>query len=139
MAYNNEGFVTLGYRIVNESVGQEWAMLEIGTTVRQGVKDYVLKRDALSIETPDGKTIPMATNEEFLNRISTRCRTGPMSCATDRLLPARHDASRAASGSSRNWARPREMGSGGAQLAPRVSGSPVFPHSGRNQVRGNTG
>ena len=27
VAYNNEGFVTLGYRIVNESVGQEWAML----------------------------------------------------------------------------------------------------------------
>ena len=68
IAYNNEGFVTLGYRVVNESVGQEWALLEIGTTVRQGVPNYMLKRDALSIETPDGKTIPMATNEEFLKQ-----------------------------------------------------------------------
>jgi hypothetical protein len=68
IAYNNEGFVTLGYRVVNESIGQEWALLEIGATVRSGVPNYMLKREALSVETPDGKTIPLATNDEFLSQ-----------------------------------------------------------------------
>lgn len=66
IAYNNEGFVTLGYRIVNESVGQEWVMLDIGTTVRQGQPNYKLTREALSLDTPDGKTIPLASNADFL-------------------------------------------------------------------------
>jgi hypothetical protein len=65
-AYNNEGYAILGYRLANLSIGEEWMLLEFGTTVRDGVKNYTLKREALSIETPDGKTIPMATNEEYL-------------------------------------------------------------------------
>jgi hypothetical protein len=64
-AYNNEGYVILGYRLANLSVGEKWMLLEVGMTVREGVKDFTLKRDALSIETPDGKTIPMASMEEF--------------------------------------------------------------------------
>ncbi|HEV7500964.1 MAG TPA: hypothetical protein VGQ33_13215 [Vicinamibacteria bacterium] len=64
-AYNNEGYVILGYRLVNLSVGEKWMLLEVGMTVRDGVKDFTLKRDALSLETPDGKTIPMASMEEF--------------------------------------------------------------------------
>src|SRR5882672_10307410 len=64
-AYNNEGYVILGYRLVNLSVGEKWMLLEVGMTVREGVKDYALKRDAVSLETPDGKTIPMASMEEF--------------------------------------------------------------------------
>jgi hypothetical protein len=64
-AYNNEGYVILGYRLVNLSVGEKWMLLEVGMTVREGVKDYTLKRDAISLETPDGKTIPMASMEEF--------------------------------------------------------------------------
>jgi hypothetical protein len=64
-AYNNEGYVILGYRLANNSVGEKWLLLEIGTTVREGVPDYKLKRDAISLETPDGKTIPMATVEEY--------------------------------------------------------------------------
>lgn len=66
IAYNNEGFVTLGYRIVNESVGEEWVMLDIGATVRQGQPNYKMTREALSLDTPDGRTIPLATNSEFL-------------------------------------------------------------------------
>ena len=65
VAYNNEGYAIIGYRLANMSVGEEWMLLEFGTTVRDGVPDYKLTRNALSIETPDGKTIPMATNEEY--------------------------------------------------------------------------
>ena len=36
-------------------------LLEIGVHLRDGVPDYTLKRDALSLETPDGKTLPLPT------------------------------------------------------------------------------
>jgi hypothetical protein len=64
-AYNNEGYVILGYKVANQSIGQEWMLIEIGATVRDGVKNYTLTRDKLSLETPDGKTIPMATQAEY--------------------------------------------------------------------------
>ena len=47
------------------SIGEEWMLLEFGTIVRDGVPDYTLEREALSLETGDGKTIPMATEEEY--------------------------------------------------------------------------
>ena len=40
-------------------------LLEVGATVRNGVPSYQLSREAISIETPDGKTIPLASNEAF--------------------------------------------------------------------------
>jgi hypothetical protein len=64
-AYNNEGYVILGYRLANMSVGEKWMLLEVGMTVREGVKDYKLTRDKVSLETPDGKKIPMASIEAF--------------------------------------------------------------------------
>jgi hypothetical protein len=64
-AYNNEGYAILGYRVVNESVGEPWMLLEVGLSLRDGVPDYDMPRDALSLETPDGKTIPLATNMEY--------------------------------------------------------------------------
>ncbi len=65
-AYNNEGYVILGYKLANESVGDEWMYIELGVTLREGVKDYKLLREHLSLSTPDGKTIPMATQPEFM-------------------------------------------------------------------------
>ena len=32
-AYNNEGYVILGYQLVNRSIGEEWMLLEVGMTV----------------------------------------------------------------------------------------------------------
>ena len=75
-AYNNEGYAILGYRLANDSVGEEWMLLEVGLTIRKGVPDYTLTRDALSIDTPDGKTIPMATLQEY--------REGPTSALDNR-------------------------------------------------------
>jgi hypothetical protein len=63
-AYNNEGYVILGYQLANRSVGEEWALLEVGMTVMDGVKGYTLTRDALSLETPDGKTLPLPSVAE---------------------------------------------------------------------------
>jgi len=64
-AYNNEGYVILGYRLANMSVGEKWMLLEVGMTVREGVSDYTLKRDALTLSTPDDKTIPLASIEDY--------------------------------------------------------------------------
>jgi hypothetical protein len=63
-AYNNEGYVILGYQLVNRSVGEEWMLLEVGMTVLDRTPAYRLKRDALSLETPDGKTHPLPTVNE---------------------------------------------------------------------------
>lgn len=63
-AYNNEGYAILGYKLANDSIGEEWMLLEFGTTVRDGVPNYVLTRDALSLELPNGKTIPLASISE---------------------------------------------------------------------------
>jgi len=60
-AYNNEGYVILGYQLANSLVGEEWMLLEFGITVLDGVPNYTLTRNALSLETPDGKTLPLPT------------------------------------------------------------------------------
>jgi hypothetical protein len=65
VAYNNEGYAILGYRVANMSIGQPWMLLEVGLSLRDKMPDYVMKRDALSIETPDGKTIALATVPEY--------------------------------------------------------------------------
>ena len=65
-AYNNEGYAILGYKLANLSVGEDWMLLEVGFALRDGVPNYVLKRDAVSLELPDGKTVPLATNQEYV-------------------------------------------------------------------------
>jgi len=65
VAYNDVGFATLGYRIAQESVGEEWMLLEVGLTVRAGTKNLTFKRDNLSVKTPDGSTIGLATQKDF--------------------------------------------------------------------------
>jgi hypothetical protein len=39
-------------------------LLEVGMTLRDNTPDYTLTRDALSLETPDGKTIPLPSATE---------------------------------------------------------------------------
>ena len=65
VAYNNEGYAVLGYRLANQTVGEEWMLLEVGLTVRDKVPDYKLTRDKVSLETPDGKTLPAPTMDEY--------------------------------------------------------------------------
>jgi len=65
IAYNNEGFATMGYRMANEELGKEWMLLDAGVTLRKGTKNYTLKREHFSVKTPDGTIIPLATNQEY--------------------------------------------------------------------------
>jgi hypothetical protein len=64
-AYNNEGYVILGYQLANRSIGEEWMLLEVGMTVLDNTPRYEMKRGALSLETPDGKTLPLPTVAEY--------------------------------------------------------------------------
>lgn len=65
IAYNNEGYASLGYRTANQSAGEEWMLLEIGVTLRDGVDEQRLKREDLSVSTPDNKMVQLATQKEF--------------------------------------------------------------------------
>jgi hypothetical protein len=108
-AYNNEGYVILGYQLANRSLGEEWMLLEVGMTVLDRTPDYTLTRAAMSLETPDGKTIPLATISEhraantsalqarekvqrdsinyFPPMASRACRLGFFSDLSDRAMP----------------------------------------------------
>jgi hypothetical protein len=65
VAYNNEGYVSLGYRLANASVGQEWMLLEIGATLRQGTPSYILKRGSITLQTPEGQTLLLPSNNDY--------------------------------------------------------------------------
>jgi hypothetical protein len=65
VAYNNEGYVTLGYQLANASVGQEWMLLEIGATVRQGRPNYTLNRSAVSLDTPGRGNLLLPSNNDY--------------------------------------------------------------------------
>src|SRR5262249_40655797 len=65
IAYNNQGFVTMGYQVAQRSQGEEWLMLEVGLTMRSPAKDYTMKRDNFTVKTPEGTVVPLATQKEF--------------------------------------------------------------------------
>jgi hypothetical protein len=77
-AYNNEAYVILGYQVNNRSIGEPWMLLEVGITVLDRTPAYTLKRDAISLDTPDGKTLPLPSVEEHrkanTNAIQARTR-----------------------------------------------------------------
>jgi len=65
IAYNNEGWVTLGYRAANNSQGQEWMLLEVGTTIRKPTPSQKIERGAFSLTLPDESTVAMASQQDY--------------------------------------------------------------------------
>jgi hypothetical protein len=63
--------------VVNRSIGEEWVLLEIGATARDGVEAFKLMRGDFSLEIPDGKTIPLPTDSEVraANTVALQNRT----------------------------------------------------------------
>jgi len=72
MAYNNEGYAVLGYRMVQDELGNPWVLLNVGITLREGVKDYTMKRENLTLKTPDGKIVPLMTQNEYMKADAIR-------------------------------------------------------------------
>jgi hypothetical protein len=65
VAENQEGWVVLGYRIANESVGQEWMLIDLGMTVQKGVENQTITRDQVKLVTPDHQVISLPTQPEY--------------------------------------------------------------------------
>ena len=65
IAYNNEGWVSLGYRTANDSQGQDWLMVEVGLSLRKPAKNQTLTREAFTLKMPDGSIVPLATQKEY--------------------------------------------------------------------------
>jgi len=65
VAYNDEGFVIVGYRVANQSVKRDWMLLNVGITLREGVSPQSLSRDEIKVVTPDGTIVNLATEDEF--------------------------------------------------------------------------
>ena len=63
--WNNEAYVIMGYQVAQRSIGDNHMMLDLGTTVLDKTPEYKLKRDAISVTTPDNQTIPIMTVEEY--------------------------------------------------------------------------
>jgi len=65
ISYNNEGWVTLGYRTANNSQGSDWMLLEAGVTIHNGIPKQTLTRASFSVKMPDGSFVPMASQTEY--------------------------------------------------------------------------
>ena len=65
-AYNNEGYAILGYRTANQSIGEEWMLLEIGATMRDGQPAYKLTREALTLDAPGATGIPLLSQSDYM-------------------------------------------------------------------------
>ena len=63
--WNNEGYIIMGYQVANRSIGDERMMLDLGATVLGNTPEYKLRREHISVTTPDNQTIPIMTVEEF--------------------------------------------------------------------------
>jgi hypothetical protein len=95
-AYNNEGYVILGYQVSNRSIGEDHMMIEMGTTVRGGQKAYKLTRDKIELTLPDGKNVPLMSMEEYrkVNLSAIEARARVQRDSINYFPPEAHDACR---------------------------------------------
>jgi hypothetical protein len=64
-AYNNEAYVIIGYQVANRSIGDPWMMLDLGTSLLGNTPEYTMTREALSVDTPGGANVKLATVPEY--------------------------------------------------------------------------
>jgi hypothetical protein len=65
VAETDEGWVVLDYSIANESVKEEWMLLDVGMTVLPGVKGQTITRDQITLVTTAGHVIALPSPEEY--------------------------------------------------------------------------
>ena len=134
-AYNNEGYVILGYQASDRSVGDPWMLLEIGMTIRDKTPDYRLTRAAISLETPDGKTIPLPTAPEQREGNPRRFSTGECPARFHQLLSAGGEPAVRPPFLSRTGVSLAAIRRDGAHQRPRLCRSSLFSYRRRYQVR----
>jgi hypothetical protein len=55
----------MGYQVAQRSLKDERMMLDLGATVLDKTPEYKLRREHISVTTPDNQTIPIMTVEEY--------------------------------------------------------------------------
>lgn len=65
VAYNNEAYAIMGYKVAQNSVGDEWMMLDLGLTVMEKTPTYRLKREHMTLTLPDESTLPLPSIAEY--------------------------------------------------------------------------
>jgi len=65
VAYNEEGWVTLGFRLANNSVGDDWMLLQVGMTVQGKREKFMLHRDNIELVIPGPTVVVLASQKEF--------------------------------------------------------------------------
>ena len=90
-AYNNEGYVILGYQPANRSIGEDWMLLEIGVTVRDRVPDFKLTRDALSLRHLTARRFPWRRSPSSGREHPRAAESGEGPARLDQLLSAERE------------------------------------------------
>ncbi len=64
VAENDEGWVVVGYRTANESVGSKYMLVRAGMTLTDTSGTQKITRDDIKLVTPGGQILPLMTQEE---------------------------------------------------------------------------
>ena len=134
-AYNREGYAILGYHVANLSIGEEWMLLDFGVTLREGVSNYTLTRDAVSLETPDANTLPLPSVEDTAAPACRRSSSVRGCLATDQLLPAERQPCVPHRLFQRVGRSSHALGPRGAEQQPRLPRPPLLQGARRDCLR----
>ena len=137
-AYNNEGYVILGYQLANRSVGEEWMLLEVGVDgARRRAGLHADARGDLARDAGRQDAARCRRSSEYREanlRALEDAGEGP--ARLDQLLPAEREPRRAASGSSPTRTAGRWPGTRSSSADQRALPRPaLLPDSGRDHVR----
>ena len=89
-AYNNEGYVILGYQLANRSIGEEWLLLEVGMTVLDRTPNYTIRPADFSLTIPGGQSIPLPSVEEYRKADTRALKNRERVQRDSRRFPSRH-------------------------------------------------
>ncbi len=64
VAANDEGWVVVGYRVANESVGEDYMLLRVGMTLTDASGTQKITRDDIKLVTPEEQVLPLMTQHE---------------------------------------------------------------------------
>ncbi len=65
VAYNNEAYAIMGYKVAQYSLGEEWIMLDLGLSLMEKTPTYRLKREHMTATLPDNSTVPLPSIAEY--------------------------------------------------------------------------
>ena len=137
IAYNNEGYASMGYRYAQQQIGQEWMLLTVGITVRKPAPNYKLVRANLSITTPDGKRIPLPTQQEYqaANLMALNMRAQSINDSINYYPPDANQPCAIKFFADIELGLPALLRPGRAELAAHLHGPPVLQGPGRRPGR----